>query len=80
MGNVKKMPDAPPVKLVEARCQDKGCGMLLARLWLEGGSRVEIKCRRGKCGRISIFTADGKVYLVPDGQGGYYSPAPAKID
>jgi len=54
--------------------------MLLARLWLEGGSRVEIKCRRGKCGRISIFTADGKVYLVPDGQGGYYSPAPAGLE
>ena len=66
------MPDQEAVGLQDARCQDIKCNMLLARLWLEGNSRVEIQFRRGGCQVISTFTSSGKsVQLEPDGQGGY---------
>ena len=71
MGFDEAMPDTPYIKIQEARCKEKNCGMLLARLWLVGTSRVEIKCRRGKCGDITIFTANDGEDLKPDGQGGF---------
>ena len=71
MGIDNTMPDSSPIRLYEARCKAKDCGMLLARIWLEGASQVEIKCRRGRCGQISLFTVEEITRLEPDGQGGY---------
>lgn len=55
--------------LTEARCQKDSCKSLLARLKLEGGSLVEIKCRR--CNAVSTFIPDEPAGSIPDGQGGY---------